>query len=103
MPTRYLFVLLCFFSAHALAGDDPLASLKKGQPRDVRDLIDRLAACTHWSGEEPYDAERQREISLAMKNLKCSRLEKDEAAARKRYAKQPRTIEVLQQAKDWSD
>jgi hypothetical protein len=55
------------------------------------------------SGEEPYDAERQREISLAMKDLKCSRLEKDEAAARKRYAKRPRTIKVLQQAKEWSD
>lgn len=102
MPSRYLFISLCFLAAHAFASDDPLGNLKKGQPKDVRELIDRLAGCTHWSGEEPYDAERKREISLAMKDLRCNRLEKDEAAARKRYAKQPSTIKVLQRAKELS-
>jgi hypothetical protein len=100
MAYRYLFTFLWFFATQAFASDDRLADLKKGQPGDVRELIDRLSACTHWSGEEPYDAERKREIFLAMKDLKCDRLEKDEAAARKRYAKQPRVLKVLQKAKE---
>ncbi len=100
MLNRSLLILLCLFAAQAAASDDPLDSLKAGQPRDVKKLIERLAGCTHWSGEEPYDAERRREISLAMKNLRCDRLEKDEAAARKRYAKRPEVLKVLQQAKE---
>ncbi|MGZ4891562.1 MAG: hypothetical protein ACXV2B_04810 [Halobacteriota archaeon] len=79
-----------------------MASLKAGQPTDVKKLIDRLAGCTHWGGEEPYDPERKREISLAVKDLRCDRLEKDEAAAQKRYAKRPGVLKVLQRAKQQS-
>ncbi|MGJ7916467.1 hypothetical protein ACI48D_13455 [Massilia sp. LXY-6] len=79
-----------------------MADLKKGQPKDVKKLIDRLAGCAHWSGEEPYDAERRREIALAMKDLECDRLEKDEAAIRERYAKQASVLKVLRQAKESS-
>jgi hypothetical protein len=100
MPNRFLLVSLFFFAAHAIAGDDPLADLKAGHPADVRKLIDRLAGCTHWGGEEPYDAERKREISSAMKALRCDRLVKDEALARRRYAKHQRVLKALQQAKE---
>jgi len=104
MRFRYLLVLFCLFWANeAGADDDPLADLKRNQPKDVRELIDRLAYCSHWSGEEPYDAERGREIFQAMKDLRCDELEKDEAAALKRYARRPRTIKALQQAKTWSE
>lgn len=102
MVNRLLLILLCLFAAQAAASDDPLVNLKAGQPGDVKKLIDRLAGCTHWSGEEPYDAERKTEISLAMKDLRCGRLERDEAAALKRYAKRPRVLRVLQQAKESS-
>lgn len=102
MLNRSLLILLCLFASQAAASDDSLASLKAGQPGDVKKLIDRLAGCTHWSGEEPYDAERKREISLAMKELGCDRLEKDEAATRKRYAKRPGVLKVLQHAKEES-
>lgn len=101
MRYRALLILLCLFAVRASASDDPLADLKKGQPRDVNKLIDRLAYCAHWSGEEPYDVERKREIALAMRDLRCDRLEKDEAAIRKRYVKQPRVLKVLQQAKEF--
>lgn len=102
MLNRSLLIFLCLFAAQAAASDDPLASLKAGQPGDVKKLIDRLAGCAHWSGEEPYDAERKTEISLAMKNLRCDRLEKDEAVARKRYSKRPAVLKVLQQATESS-
>jgi hypothetical protein len=104
MMNRFFLILLCLFATQAdsEASDDPLASLKAGQPGDVKKLINRLAGCTHWSGEELYDAERKTEISSAMKDLRCDRLEKDEAAARKRYAKRPGVLKVLAQAKESS-
>lgn len=100
MRTLCLFVLFLLCAGNALAEDDPLAHLKKGQPKDVIELIDRFAGCNHWSGEEPYDAERKQEILSALADLKCVRLHRDEAAALKRYAKRPDTIRVLQQAKE---
>jgi hypothetical protein len=99
MTPRCLLVFLCLAAAPAFASDDPVDALKKGQPREVRQLIDRLVGCTHFAGEEGYDAERRREIESAMKELRCDRLDRDEAAALKRYAKQPATIRVLQQAR----
>src|SRR5450830_2085357 len=96
MRYRALFISLCFFSTQTWASDDPLADLKKNQPRDVRRLIDRLAGCAHRSGEEPYDAERKREIAAAMSDLRCGQLEKDEAIARKHYSKKIRVLNVLQ-------
>jgi hypothetical protein len=102
MRHHYLVILSVFCAACALASENPLASLKKGQPKDVSDLIDRLVGCNHWSGEEPYDAGRKKEISAAMADLKCARLAKDEAAARKHYANKPGTIKALQQARETS-
>lgn len=93
-------VLSAFCATYALASNDPPASLKKGQPQDVREMIDRLIGCNHWSGEEPYDADRKLEISSAMADLKCARLAKDEAAALRRYANKPRTIKALQKARE---
>jgi len=99
MHRRYLVIFLLFCATYALASDDPLAGLKKGQPKEVSELIDRLVGCNHWSGEEPYYAERKQEISSAMVDLKCARLAKDDAAARNRYANKRSTMKVLQQAR----
>lgn len=100
MRAFYLFSFLCFSSVYALAHDDPLAHLKKGQSKDVIELVDRLVGCNHWSGEDAYDAERGQEIASALAELKCERLEQDLAATRKRYAKRSRTLKVLQQEED---
>ena len=102
MRPLYFFAFLCFSAFYAAAGADPLDDLKKDQPEDVIELIDRLAGCNHWSGEEAYDAERRQEIAEAVADLKCERLQKDVAAARKRYAKRPGTLKVLQMAEDTS-
>jgi cytochrome c556 len=100
MIARIFCVLVCITAIEAAASDDPVDDLKKGQPKDVAQLIDRFAGCNHWSGEEPYDAERKKEIAQAMVDLRCERLAADEAAAIKRYAKQPKTIRALKQAKE---
>ncbi len=102
MSARYLIILFLCWALSASADEDPLARLKNNQPRDVVKLIDRMVGCNHWSGEEPYDADRRKEISSALAALKCARLAKDEAAAHKRYAQKPSTIKVLQQARETS-
>ncbi|WMW79612.1 hypothetical protein RF679_13250 [Undibacterium cyanobacteriorum] len=94
--------LLSFVVFHVEAAEDPLAALKKDQPKDVVIMIDRIVGCSHWAGEEPYDRERRDEILAAMKSLKCKRLDRDVAALEKRYAKQEKVIEVLKEAKGWS-
>ena len=102
MRALHFFAFLCFSAVQAVAGADPLDHLKKDQPKDVIALIDRLVGCNHWSGEDAYDAERKQEIAAAIADLKCERLQKDVAMARKRYARRPDTLKILQAAEDTS-
>ncbi|MES2354669.1 MAG: hypothetical protein V4568_09775 [Pseudomonadota bacterium] len=98
--------MLCFLLSinvlYAAAEDDPLVNLKKGQPNDVAALIERRVGCNHWGGEEPYDGEREKEISSAVAHLKCGRLATDESILIKRYAKKPKALKALKKAKDMS-
>lgn len=80
---------------------DPLADLTKGQPKEVAAVAERIAMCTHFAGEEPYDAARRREIAAAMKKYRFEKLEKDEAALRVRYKDNPSALGVLQKAHEW--
>lgn len=57
--------------------------------------------CSHFSGEEPYDAARQKEIAAAMRKYKCESLDKEEAALKKRYKDNPAVLDVLQKAHEW--
>lgn len=102
MRTYLAFFLACVAVPSLAASDDPLADLKKGQPKDIAALIDRIVGCSHWSGEEPYDAERRKEIVDAMADLKCDRLAADEAKALKRHANNPKAIGALKEAKERS-
>lgn len=64
-------------------------------------VAERIAMCTHFAGEEPYDAARRREIATAMKKYRCVSLDKDEAALRKRYKDNAAVLDVLQKAHEW--
>lgn len=86
----------------ALAAQDPLERLTKGQPADVVRVIERIVGCSHWAGEEPYDAARKKEISSALKALKCGRVQRDEHLLRKRYAGKPHVLDALKQANEWT-
>ena len=79
--------------------EERIAALKKGQPKAIASLIDRIADCQHWSGEEPYDAERAKEMAAAMSRLRCDRLETDEAQVRKHYAREPKVALALNELK----
>jgi len=95
------FVLLALAASGVHAEEDPFADLKKGQPKEVGAVAERIAVCNHFAGEEPYDAERRQEIADAMKKYRCGKLERDEAGLRKRYKDNPGVLEALQKAHDW--
>ena len=94
-----LCLLVC--SSVACADGDPLSELKRGQPKDVVAMVDRIAMCNHFSGEEPYDAARSKEIAAAMKRYGCDRLDKDEAMLRERYRQSEGVQTVLRNAHEW--
>jgi hypothetical protein len=71
------------------------ASAPTDLPRDIQAFLDRRAGCDHWAGEEPYDAARRREIESALTDLKCARIERDEAKLRTRYARDTRLLDAI--------
>ena len=95
-------LLLCLSTVPAFADDDPLVHLKKGQPKDIVALIERLVGCNHWSGEEPYDAGRIKEISSALAEMRCSQLTVDERKTSEKYANNAKVLNALKQAKETS-
>jgi hypothetical protein len=54
-------------------------------PADVQEFIVRWSDCTHWLGEEPYDAERRKQIESAVKDV-CTGIDALGRAVRTRHA-----------------
>jgi hypothetical protein len=78
-----------------LAGFGPL-------PRDVVAFMERRTGCNHFAGEFNGDrSERDREVTKAMRELRCDRLETDEARLRRRHAAKPQTLKALTASRDW--
>jgi cytochrome c556 len=96
-----LIVLLA--TGTAVAADDTVARLKAGQPKPVVELIDRIAACNHWGGEEPYDADRREQIKRAVEKLRCDALERDEAKLLKQFDNNADVRKAIEAAKSASD
>jgi hypothetical protein len=84
-----------------LAGVAPtLRQRLDAMPRPVAAFVERRADCNHWTGEEPYDAERRAEIERAIRSLRCARIEEDEARMRKRYRNDAAVIAILDETAD---
>jgi len=94
-------VLTLLTPASAGQFEDDLGKLTAGLPHDAVAVVTRRVMCNHWTGEEPYDKARAREIARAVKQNKCDSLEGDEAAVRKRYPKDPKVIKALNDAQDF--
>lgn len=73
------------------------------QPRVVRHLIARRAACAHLAGEEAHDEARRRAIERTLRRQRCDQVEADEVALRHRYARYPQIIAVLDETRDALD
>jgi hypothetical protein len=94
-------LLPCIAAFHGIAqAQEAVDALTQGQPKDVVALIARIVDCNHWSGEEGYDADRRKEIRAALRDLKCERLARDEAAMRKRHPNERNVLKALDKAKD---
>jgi hypothetical protein len=69
-------------------------------PRPLGAFVERRADCNHWTGEEPYDAQRRAEIERAIRDLRCARIEKDEQRIRHRYRGNAAAIAILDETAD---
>lgn len=101
MLRSLLSIYFAFLASIGHAETNPLTDLTTGQPKDVAAIAERIAMCTHFAGEEPYDAARQKEIAFSMKKYGCDRLDTDEAVLRKRYKDNHSALAVLQKAYNW--
>jgi hypothetical protein len=71
-------------------------------PREVARFIERRTGCNHFAGEFNGDrSERDREVTKAMRELRCDRLEADEARLRRRHAAKPQVLNALTASRDW--
>lgn len=66
----------------------------RGMPADVQRYLVKRADCEHWSGEEPYDADRKAEIERNV-NESCTGLDAQTAALRTRHANDPAVADML--------
>lgn len=71
-------------------------------PRDVAAFIERRTSCNHFAGEFNGDrSARDRQVTRAMRDLRCGRLDADEAALRRRHARAPKVLQALTETRDW--
>ena len=94
-------LILALSAAPAMAhGDDMAPELTRGQPKDVRTLINNILVCHHLAGEEGYDAERRKELADSMRKSRCDRLDKDEARLTRKYKAKPAVSKAIASARD---
>jgi hypothetical protein len=81
----------------AIAWENRLGNL----PPDAASVVERVAACTHFSGEINGDrSERDREVAAKMAGLHCDTIEQAAATLREQYGDRPDVIEALDMATD---
>jgi hypothetical protein len=102
-PIAALIVCVFIFATtNVYAGyDEDVAAINKDMPKQVKQFNKRQIECNHWSGEEPYDAERGAQINAAVAKLKCDALEKDEKKLLRKYKSQPDVIDSINKAKEF--
>ena len=82
-------------SAEQECDENVLTTGFTGIPKDAASVADRLASCTHFWGEEPYDSERKAEIDNALKESKCDTVDADAAAIKQKYAKNTSVLHAV--------
>jgi len=91
-------LILAHRSAPAWADPALSPAERKSLPAEVVAYLDRRIGCTHWSGEEAYDAARGRQIAAAVKTLRCNAIEADAKRLRQRYGRDPAVRKALDAA-----
>ena len=71
-------------------------------PRDVAAFIERRTGCNHFAGEFNGDrSARDHQVAKALRELRCDRLEADEARLRRRHLAKPQVPNALTASRDW--
>jgi len=77
----------------------PVIDPKTGQPRvypaDVTRFQEDIETCIHFAGEEPYDADRRRQIEAAIRKH-CDGAKARLPSLRKKYAADPVNLERIE-------
>jgi hypothetical protein len=94
---------LATMSLPAIANDDILPDLKKGQPQQVKALIDRIFICNHLAGEVGDDKEGMKDLLASMRQYRCARVDADEAKMLVRYKNNRKVIDALDAARGPSE
>lgn len=99
---EFLSLLALLVSTAAFANEvGNLPQVKKitnGMPKDVVALIERIAQCNHWSGEEPYDKERAEQIRKGVKKAGCGSLDSQEQSIEQKYKGNKKVLEAIKEA-----
>ena len=99
---EFLSLLALLVSTAAFANEvGNLPQVKKitnGMPKDVVALIERIAECNHWGGEEPYDKERAEQIRKAVKKAGCGSLDSQEQSIEQKYKRNKKVLEAIKEA-----
>ncbi len=82
--------------------DEDVAAINKGMPKPVQQFNERQIECNHWTGEEPYDKARLKEINAATTKLKCNDLDKDEMILLKKYKSRADIVQSINKAKEFN-
>lgn len=93
-------LVLTLLASSAVAQDWSVKfkALKAGVPAEVATYMDRRSGCNHWTGEEPYDAQRRADIEKAIAGLRCVSIDRDETDLRRRYATDPAVLAAMDYA-----
>lgn len=68
-------------------------------PKDVRGVAERIVACTYFSGElNGHGGDRDKEVTVRLRELKCDRVDRDLNAMRAKYRKTPKVLAALKEA-----
>jgi hypothetical protein len=88
--------------AAAQSYQQEVATLPRHLPKEVRDFIDRRAACLYFKSELPgQPGERQTEIESTMARLRCGAVCKEESHLQKQYSADQPVLHTLEKSRDW--
>ena len=86
-PALFLAIMLA-------ACGSPGSVRSQALPADVAVFVERREACDHFRNEEPYDAARDAELKIRLKET-CTGTDRELAALRQKYADDAQVTSLL--------
>lgn len=81
-----------------LNGEKPEYKTTSAPSEEVKSAVMKLENCHHWSGEEPTDEKRQKEITSNLNKLGCDKLATQVENLKKKFSAEQSTVQYLDAA-----